>query len=997
MCRRALASEYRGQVIYGGQPVPGATVTATHGGKKLSVITDERGRYSFANLADGPWAIEVEMLCFTTLKQDVTVGPNAPAATWELKLLSLEEIRAQAKVMIAAEAAAAAKADTTAAQNAPPDALQAAAASDGLLINGSVVNAATSAFAQTAAFGNNRTNGKTLYNGSLGVTLGNSALDARTYALTGLLSPKPEYNRLTGMATFGGRLAIPHLMPIGPTFFVGYQWSRDSTANTISTQVPDAEQRMGNFSHTTNSSGQPVQIYDPSTGLPYAGNIVPLNAQAQALLSYYPLPNLAGNSQYNYQVPLLNSTHQDALQSRLNKNFGSKDQFYGGFAFQSSRSATENLFHFVDTTRTLGLNGNVNWSHRFRQRLSMTLGYQFSRLSTKVTPFWENRANVSGSAGITGNNQDSMNWGPPTLSFYSGIYGLTDGNSSHNRAETNGSSFSMMWNHNQHNITVGGDFKREELNDFGQSNPRGSFTFTGAATQGSASGSGYDLADFAIGVPDASSVAFGNAEKYLRQSVADVYIADDWRITPVFTASLGVRWEYAAPITELFGRLVNLDIAPGFSSVRPVVANNPTGPLTGSRYPSSLLQPFKGGFQPRIGISWRPLSGSSLVVRAGYGIYNDTSIYPRIAREMSQQFPLSTSLSVQNSAACPLTLANGFNSCAGITPNTFAVDPNLSVGYAQNWQLSIQKDLPAALQMNITYLGIKGTHGLQEFLPNTNPLGATDPCSSCPSGFAYLTSGGNSTRQAAQVQLRRRLRSGFTATVQYTYAKAIDNDSALGGPVTAGTAQTSSSTGGIGLTSLTIAQNWRNLRGERGLSTFDQRHLLSVQMQYTTGMGLGGGTLLSGWRGRAYKEWTVSSQITAGSGLPQTPIYPGIVGGTGVSGSLRPNFTGASLYNAPAGLGINPAAYTAPVAGQWGTAGRNSIVGPGQFSLDLSMARTFRIHHDKWSLDFRVDSTNFLNHPTFTTWNAIYGNAQFGRPSAVNSMRSLRSTLRMRF
>ena len=82
-----------------------------------------------------------------------------------------------------------------------------------------------------------------------------------------------------------------------------------------------------------------------------------------------------------------------------------------------------------------------------------------------------------------------------------------------------------------------------------------------------------------------------------------------------------------------------------------------------------------------------------------------------------------------------------------------------------------------------------------------------------------------------------------------------------------------------------VAQNWLDLSAERGLSTFDQRNLLNAQIQYTTGVGLGGGALMSGWRGKLLKRWTVLGQITAGSGLPETPIYLAAVTGTGVTGS----------------------------------------------------------------------------------------------------------------
>ncbi len=1000
------ASEYRGQVTFGGAPVPGATVTATQGGKKFAAVTDQQGDYSFPDLTDATWTIEIEMTGFSTMKQQVTITPKAAAGNWELKLLPLDQIQAQAA---SANTAIQATPEVKSKQPEPQenqspqlDVSQedlAQRASDGLLINGSMNNGAASPFAQAAAFGNNRNGVKGLYNGGIGMIFDNSALDARPFSLTGQNTPKAAYNDLTGVATLGGPLQIPHLFKNGPNVFVGYQWTRNRDSTTQSALVPELPERNGIFSNT---------VLDPLTGMAFAGNKIPQNRispQAQALLSFYPLPNFDGGARYNYQVPIVSPTHQDALQSRFNKALDRKDQIYGRFAFQSTRTDSPNLFGFEDTTDILGLAASANWWHRLNQHWFLTVGYQYSRMATRVTPFFENRENVSGEAGISGNNQTPMNWGPPALTFSSGIAGLSDAQSSFNRNQTGGISYSMLWNRGAHNITFGGDYRRQEFNYLSQQDPRGSFTFTGAA-------SGSDFGDFLLGIPDTSSIAFGNADKYFRQPVYDTYITDDWRINPELTLNTGMRWEYGAPITELYNRLVNLDVASGFAAAAPVVASDAVGPLTGQRYPNSLIRPDKRAFEPRVGVAWRPRSGSSLVVRAGYGVYYNTSVYQTIATQMAQQPPLSKTLSVQNSAADPLTLANGFIASPSTTPNTFAIDPNFRVGYAQNWQATVQRDLPGSLQMTATYLGIKGTRGVQEFLPNTFPIGAVNPCPLCPAGFAYVTSNGNSTREAGQVQLRRRLHNGFTGILQYTFSKSIDDDATLGGqgallpqqntqntftPSSAGITGTmmpgSSSAGG---SSLMLAQNWLDLRAERSLSSFDQRHLLSLQMQYTTGMGVGGGTLLSGWKGALFKEWTFATQITAGSGLPETPIYLAATPGTGVTGSIRPEYTGAPLYAPPSGLFLNPAAYMAPLAGNWGDAGRNSITGPVQFTLNASMGRTFRVS-DRLNLDLRVDSTNALNHVTFTSWNTTVNNAQFGLPTAANAMRSMQTTLRLRF
>jgi hypothetical protein len=124
--RLALASEYHGQVTFGGLPVPGATITATQGGRKFVAISDQQGSYSFLDLPDGAWKIEVEMQCFSTIEQTVAIAPHAPAAKFTI----------------------------------------------------------------APAFGNNRTGKKSLYTGGLAVILGNSALDARPYSLSGQTAPK---------------------------------------------------------------------------------------------------------------------------------------------------------------------------------------------------------------------------------------------------------------------------------------------------------------------------------------------------------------------------------------------------------------------------------------------------------------------------------------------------------------------------------------------------------------------------------------------------------------------------------------------------------------------------------------------------------------------------------------------------------------------------------------------------------------------------------------
>ncbi len=318
-------------------------------------------------------------------------------------------------------------------------------------------NGAASPFSQAAAFGNNRNRPAGLYNGGIGMIVENSALDAKPFSLTGQNTPKPEYSDLTGVITLGGPLRIPHLMRNGPNFFVAYQWTRDRNADTQAALVPDPAERNGIFSNP---------VLDPLTGDPFSGNVIPqsrISPQARALLALYPLPNFSGSSRYNYQIPTVSAKHQDALQSRFEKSFNNKNQITGQFAFQSIRANTPNVLGYSDSSDILGLNARVNWSHRLGRGLFLNLGYQFSRLSTRLIPFFENRTNVSGDAGIEGNNQAPVNWGPPSLVFASGIASLTDGLPANNRNQTDGESSSLLWNHGHHTVTAGRRFPQRAI------------------------------------------------------------------------------------------------------------------------------------------------------------------------------------------------------------------------------------------------------------------------------------------------------------------------------------------------------------------------------------------------------------------------------------------------------------------------------------------------------------------------------------------------------
>ncbi len=192
-------------------------------------------------------------------------------------------------------------------------------------------------------------------------------------------------------------------------------------------------------------------------------------------------------------------------------------------------------------------------------------------------------------------------------------------------------------------MTFGGDFKRQDRNTTTDQNARGTFRSAESPparsirTASRLPNTGFDFADFLLGLPQASSVQFGGDSTYFRQNAWDVYANDDWRVNPNLTLMFGLRYEYYSPLSEKYGHLVNLDIAPGFTAVTPVLSRW----AHSGAFPNSLIEPDRDDWAPRGGLAWKPSSKHSTVVRLGYGIYYNPTALNRLATELSEQPPFA--------------------------------------------------------------------------------------------------------------------------------------------------------------------------------------------------------------------------------------------------------------------------------------------------------------------------------------------------------------------
>ncbi|HZQ90237.1 MAG TPA: TonB-dependent receptor [Terriglobales bacterium] len=837
--------------------------------------------------------------------------------------------------------------------------------------------------------------------GMLYYSMGNSVFDARPYSLTGVPAPQADYSQNRYGAFLGGPLNIPHIYHGGTsTFFtIGFNGTRASNPFDAFATVPTPAERAGNFSNTF-VNGQPVTIINPATGQPFPGSqITNINPAAAGLLNFIPLPNQPGSAQ-NFHYVNSADTNVDAFNFRIVKNFGApanqqrgQGQRAGGGGQRGGRGGGRGLFNrprnninfginfnqvhtqalnvfpsVVGSTKVRGLNVPFGWSHTFG-RFNSNFRVNFNRNRVQTTNLYAGVNNVAGSLGINGVATDPFDWGIPGLTFthYTGLRDITP---ALRRDQTLSFSETVGWVKGKHNWRFGGDFRRIQLNPRTDSNARGSFIFSGFAT-------GYDLADFLLGLPQQTSEQFGATGYYFRGNSWDLFAQDDWRMRGNLTLNLGLRYEYVSPFSEKFDRIVNLDAAPGFTAVAPVTPNA-IGPFTG-KFPASLMNPDRNNFAPRVGIAWRP--NQKTVVRSGYGISYNTGAYNSIVQQMAYQPPFAATATNIASTAGALTLQNGFpTAAAGTLTNNFGADRNYALGYVQNWDLNVQRELTRTIILNIGYSGAKGTRLDVLQAPNRGPNGLLLPG---VQAFNWQTADGASILHSGDLRIRKRMAHGFSIGGTYTYSKSIDNASTIGGGA------------------VVVAQNARDLAAERGLSSFDVRHRLVADYLYELPFGTNKRWLSRGGAlSHVFGDWQWSGSLSAQSGSPFTARVLGAFAdiARGTNGTLRANATGQPVQISDPSIEqwFNTAAFVAPPPGQFGNAGRNTIIGPGMLNFDMSVSKNFVVR-DTQGLEVRLSATNVFNHPRFAAIDTAVNSPTFGQVVSVGSMRKVQLMARYHF
>ena len=844
------------------------------------------------------------------------------------------------------------------------------------------------------AFGNRAGRGRgPQWQASITYSFANSALNARPYSFASAnksgagVAKASTANNQAGI-TLGGPIMIPktkiNLKNSHWNFNLTGMRNRNGVDDTSS--VPTQAMRNGDFSSLLGTT----TLYYPGTNTPFAGNIIPsslISPAATALLNYYPQPTGTG-LRNNYQLIASNPSNNNNFNLQVSDPITTKDRININLSRQSRQSDNIQPFDFKDPTNGWGGNLSVAYSKTLQPTLVNTFTVSANRNVTNNLSYFSYGANVAAQLGIEGVVPTPATYGPPSLSL-SNFSGLSDGTPSTNHSTQLTLTDAIAKSKGKHNVAVGITGTQRYTNSLTASGARGSFTFSGINTEETIAGvattsvtnpTGYDLADLLLGAPAGASVnqyVNGNDNFYYRQKNVAAYINDDYRVSTSLTLNIGLRWEFYQPETEKYNHMSNLAFSPNGGSVD-LLTPGSNNPFLGITAPNGLINPDYKMYEPQIGFAWKPWSKRALVLRGGYGIRYNGQALQQQGNKLAIEPPFVNTISLSSTTTPGLSLLNGLNATpSGTISNAYGVDQNYKPAMAQQWNAIAQYTLGRSYVAQLSYFGTKGTDLDVLLGPNRaspGPLATAAsrvPIQNAVSTIQFDESIGNSIFHSGSAQLTRRFARGLSGSATYVLQKSIDDTSTLGGGV---------------------VQIENNVQAERAVTASIPHQTFGINFNYQTLAG----NQKSDWYLNAIRGWQLFGSYNLTSGQPFTATVAGDPSGTGIVGSARADATGLPVED---GSGFfNPAAFTTVPTGTYGTAGRNTIPGIWNFTMNASMQRSFRIG-ERHRLQMTFGTSNPLNHPSITGISTVIGNPTLlpGTPTSSGSMRSVTANARFTF
>lgn len=772
----------------------------------------------------------------------------------------------------------------------------------------------------------------------------NRAFAAKEFFATGL--PKPPFNRNEFGFTAGGPIIR------NKTFFFGsYEGSRQRTARTNVLNVGTQAMRNGDFTGFS-------ALRDPlADNAPFVNNQIPssrLSAQARTLIGYTPLPNQAGTfgasgPANNFTETVGNILDVNRYSTKFDHNFNARNtlnvvmSYSKGSPYFVALGTPANYGNFGDggyTTKSasLGYNRTISPSvlNEFRysyfNHASLRIGQNTTFDPTTIFPSLFRPLPIGGL---------------PNVSI-AGFTGIGDSGGSPRAPQiTQQFTDNLSIVRGSHTLKTGVDigFGRISTNPGAAGTAFGSFTFQPRYT-------GSSFADFMLGLPTNTARATPSLNNLLYNSRYGIYFQDDWKVSSRLTLNLGVRYMLQTQTQERDGSFANFDFAKGVYVVRTEGGQLPrlAIPRLLAAYPfvesekngwgSDVIVADHNNFAPRFGFAFRPFNNNKTVLRGGYGIfYNIIPVYIGIRQISWNNTPFQLTETFEAGATPTLTFNNPFPGAGALSPNPgiTAVNRQIRNTYAQQWNLTVERELVTGTGLRLSYVGNKGTrvpwYNYNRNLPFQQRPGTIQSARPYQPFADILTldTNGNSITHQLQTELMRRFSKGFFVQASYTWNKTLDNVPIVGSP-----------------------QDPYNAALDRGNGDSIRPHVAYVSATYDLPF-FRTNKFLGGWQVAGIGQFRAGTPF----GITYNVTQAGWLGG-------RANVVSPNIYpdNQNIEGWFNPAAFAIPTAFTFGNSARNMLFGPGQRIIDLSLLKDFRFSETRY-LQFRAEAFNAPNTPSF--------------------------------
>jgi hypothetical protein len=809
---------------------------------------------------------------------------------------------------------------------------------------------------------------------------------------------------------FGGTIGGP-IRSDKTFFFFGYEGSRQRTGSTIVLTVPTLLERQGNFSQAG------VNIYDPKTTRTvngvvvrdqFPGNIVTnFDAVAAKLISYFPSPtnNQAANNFVGNDVDTNNTEFYIA---RIDHVLSSRDKLAFRYIFTNGITGNNSVYPVkaADPYQPNISNDNVGyaqWLRTISPSLVNDLRFTFE---TRVYHQFSDGVggNWPAALGVTGVSPNAFpNFAP---AGYSAL-----GSTGQERRQYPINQYQLVddisWLVGRHSIKLGTELRRSMDHESNLSTASGAFTFgTQATGLPGANNTGNGFASLLVGFPTAFSEA--ETDTTTRTSWYLVGFAqDDFTVNPRLTLNVGLRWETDTPIKDENNRMNGFDP----TQINPVSGTPGVVKFMGlNGFRTTPYDLDLNNFGPRLGFAWQPLRSGSTVVRGGFGYFFAHPFDAGQPASAALGFGISGALNTpDNGVTAPFYLENGvppLNNQAPLNDSYGAVpvgatatttvsyfDPRHRTGYAQQWNLGIQQQLPGSFVLQVSGIGniahkLAGQNqAIDEISPSVLSA-AHHSQSDRPfpqfSGVSLVApSIGNSNYFAGMVQLEKRFSRGFNINAAYTFSKSLDDNEGSGAT----------------LGNTDVYSSYYNRRADYGPAANDIRHNFVFSTVYELPFGPGREYLTHGIVSHVVGSWTLGNVTRLYSGAPFSVITNTNSTAAFSSGSQRANVIGnpvlpSSQRNAQ--HWFNTAAFAQPANYQFGNSARNLLRGPGYEDLDFSLIRNVNFTEGKL-LQIRGEFFNALNHTDFTSPQSTFGASNFGTITSSLAARQIQIGARFVF